>query len=77
MRLWRGYVSRCYLAQVEGEETPIARSPTFRQAPGPEATAALEALRDELRDRGWEPVLDADGAWLGEMRRPAATRAQR
>ncbi len=77
MRLWRGYVSRCYLAQIDGEETPVARSPTFRQSPGPEAIAALEVLIDELRIQGWQPVIGPDGAWVGELRRPATTGAQR
>ena len=70
-------MSRCYLAQIDGEETPVARSQTFRHSPGPEANAALEALIDELRIQGWQPVLGPDGEWIGELRRPAATGAHR
>jgi hypothetical protein len=77
IRLWRGYVSRCYVAEVEGAEAPIARSPSFKAVSTPEATAALQAMVGELRDKGWEQIQDADGAWHGWMRRPAAARAPR
>jgi hypothetical protein len=76
IRLWRGYVSRCYIAQAEGADAPIARSPSFRAVSTPEATAALDALVAELRTQGWEPVHDAGGAWRGWMRRPTGMPAR-
>jgi len=75
VQMWRGYVSRCYVAQAEGQEAPIARSPSFRQEKGPEATAALDSLVAVLRERGWEPVTGAEGGWKGELRRRAGTPA--
>ena len=74
IRLWRGYVSRCYVAQVDGAETPIARSSSFRAVATPEATEALQDMVAELTGKGWEQVHDDDGAWHGWMRRPAAAR---
>ena len=74
IRLWRGYVSRCYVAQVEGAESPITRSSSFRAVATPEATAALQDMVAELIGKGWEQVHDADGAWHGWMRRPAGAR---
>jgi hypothetical protein len=77
IRLWRGYVSRCYVAEIEGAEAPIARSPSFKAVSTPEATAALQAMVRDLETKGWEQVHDADGAWHGWMRRSAAARASR
>ena len=77
IRLWRGYVTRCYIAQTEGAEgteTPIARSPSFKAVSTPEATAALQEMVADLRGKGWEQVHDTDGAWHGLMRRPAGAR---
>jgi hypothetical protein len=77
IRLWRGYVSRCYVAQAEGVEAPIARSPSFRAISTPEANAALHEMVEDLRAKGWEQVQDAEGAWHGWMRRPAGARTAR
>ncbi len=74
IRLWRGYVTRCYIAQTEGTEAPIARSPSFKAVSTPEATAALQEMVADLRAKGWEQVHDADGGWHGLMRRPAGAR---